>query len=319
MNEMQIQFIGTISKTKEAVVEIDGSMVDTENKVSNINEAIMDISAMMEETGASIETQTDSIRDINDTCANVSDAVDELAGQAQGMAVRATTIIDRVNKVVPGLIASKKVAVDKTTDAKEKLIKAIEEAKIIKEIENVSASIKGIAEQTNLLSLNASIEAARAGEAGKGFAVVASEISQLATQSNEEINKVDDVTRKVLASVEVLSGESTSIIDFLNDTVLNDYGKFEKLAIDYKDDAKYYEEISGNLGASSEELSASVQSITGVLADIGEAQNQLDAAFGNINTTLSQITVNSEEVKTATDNVLKEVKDLKTTVEGFNI
>ena len=178
MNEMQIQFIGTISKTKEAVVEIDGSMVDTENKVSNINEAIMDISAMMEETGASIETQTDSIRDINDTCANVSDAVDELAGQAQGMAVRATTIIDRVNKVVPGLIASKKVAVDKTTDAKEKLIKAIEEAKIIKEIENVSASIKGIAEQTNLLSLNASIEAARAGEAGKGFAVVASEISQ---------------------------------------------------------------------------------------------------------------------------------------------
>ena len=53
------------------------------------------------------------------------------------------------------------------------LIQALEEAKVVEQIEVLAQSIMGITAQTNLLALNASIEAARAGEAGKGFAVVA--------------------------------------------------------------------------------------------------------------------------------------------------
>lgn len=49
------------------------------------------------------------------------------------------------------------------------LLAALEEAKVVEQIDVLAQSIKEITSQTNLLALNASIEAARAGEAGRGF------------------------------------------------------------------------------------------------------------------------------------------------------
>ncbi len=60
-------------------------------------------------------------------------------------------------------------------EIRERLEKALEDAKVVEQIGVLADSILAITGQTNLLALNASIEAARAGEAGKGFAVVAEE------------------------------------------------------------------------------------------------------------------------------------------------
>ncbi|KDE40297.1 Methyl-accepting chemotaxis protein [Nitrincola lacisaponensis] len=65
--------------------------------------------------------------------------------------------------------------------------------------------IEAIAEQTNLLALNAAIEAARAGDAGRGFAVVADEVRNLAgntQQSTERIQQsISDLQRVAKESV----------------------------------------------------------------------------------------------------------------------
>lgn len=62
--------------------------------------------------------------------------------------------------------------------------------------------VKNIADETNLLGLNAAIEAARAGEAGKGFNIVAKEVRKLSNSSNNSINEINSILKKIRNSVQ---------------------------------------------------------------------------------------------------------------------
>ena len=235
------------------------------------------------------------------------------------MATRADEIIQRVDVVVRALMKDKQNAVEMTKDSKWKLATAIEEVKVINQIVEVSHAIQEIASQTNLLALNASIEAARAGESGKGFAVVADEIKNLSDVTSREISKVNELTVKVLQSVQMLSDESNDIIDFLDNVVMADYDKLEELGKNYKEDAVYYAEVSSNLGAESEQLSAAVQNVTSILNTIAKSQSELNVAVQTVNENLQAITTTSETVSDEARDVLESIGALKETMHTFHI
>lgn len=319
IGELEDRFITTIKKTREESGLIQERMKKTDDLVEKISGNIGEISASMEETGASVATQTESIEHIDETCKSVVVAVDELAGQAQDMATKAKEIIDKVEKVVPGLLSDKKHAVTMTSNSKVRLEEAIAGVQVINQIADVSAAIKGIAGQTNLLALNASIEAARAGEAGRGFAVVADEIKALSSTTSEEIEKVNALTEKVLASVTLLSEESNGMLEFLSTVVMGDYEKLEQLAGSYKEDASFYADVSSNLGAGTEELSASVQNINELLTQISDAQEELNKTVQHMNDNMQEITYASADMAEETREVLGNVESLQETVNTFSV
>ena len=308
------KFLLTVDKTRDESVLIESMMSDAHDKIGDMNSNITSISAAMRETGSNVDRQTNSIQDISTTCNEVSVAVDKLAREAQEMAEKAHEIQVHVKEMVPSIIRNKNSALDITKESREKLEKAIEGAKIIEEIVGVSQSIQAIANQTNLLALNASIEAARAGETGKGFAVVASEIGTLAQSTSDEIDKVNDLTGKVIASVEALSGESNQILEFIDSKVMKDYEGLETLANDYDRDASYYSEVSSDLGAAAEELTASVETINSILGSIETSQHDVNRAVQDVNETLQAIATNSDTIAHETDDVLKSIQELKDTV-----
>ena len=287
IRELKERVIDTIHKTRDESSEIHTKMTDTNERIGNINDNISVISSTMQET--------------------------------DDMTVRTREIIDRVEAMVPEVLKNKEHAVSVTGESQRKLEKAIEDAKVIDEIVNVSNVISGVANQTNLLALNASIEAARAGEAGRGFAVVADEINGLANTTKNEIEKVNDLTRKVMDSVKALSDESNSILTFLSDVVLHDYENMERLAQNYKSDADFYGEVSQSLHVDAKELSESMGSIKTGITTIDNTQEDLGRAVQDINNNLQEITSSSESVATETMNVLDGIDTLQETIGKFNV
>ncbi|MCR4589653.1 MAG: hypothetical protein K5668_02390 [Lachnospiraceae bacterium] len=319
IKELEERFIYTIRRTRSESADIQDKMVGTNEKISDINNSISEISATMEETGANIDVQTNSIRSINDASSEINNTVEALMDQINEMDARTKEIIDRVEATVPVVLKNKAHAVDVTRESRERLSAAIEEAKVIHEIVDVSNAISGIASQTNLLALNASIEAARAGEAGRGFAVVAEEINGLASTTKSEIDKVNDLTQKVTDSVQALSDESNNILTFLNEVVMGDYDNMEQLAQNYKDDADFYAHISGLLNADSKELSGSIEGIESGIAAIDSTQEDLSRAVQDINNNLQRITASSESVTEETKDVLGGIDSLQETIGEFNV
>lgn len=317
--ELENRVISTIVKTQQETVRIQDMVSATSTHVAKMNGNIMEISALMEETGASIAGQTQNISDIDNTCRDVTDAIDELAESAQTITGHAKEIIERVGQMVPEVLLDKENAIKVTVESREKLQNAIEETKVIRQIVEVSQEISEIAEQTNLLSLNASIEAARAGEAGRGFAVVAEEIKKLSETTGSEIEKVNVLTEKVLNSVEALSQASDYIISFLNEIVLKDYDKLETLAGNYKEDASYYAQMSSTLSENAKNLRNNIASINEILGTINLSQKELDTAVQSVNGNLQEITYASETVSEETQNVMGSVSSLQTTVQQFQV
>lgn len=319
IKELEDRVIDTIHRTREESAAIQSKMSDTSDRIGDINGNISVISSTMSQTGNDIDNQTKSIRGIDEASSIVSSNIEELMQSTADMNERTRDIIQRVQAMVPEVLKNKEHAVSVTEESRKRLMVAIEEAKVIDEIVNVSNAISTIANQTNLLALNASIEAARAGEAGRGFAVVADEINVLATTTKSEIDKVNALTEKVTESVKALSDESNEILQFLNEVVLADYDNMEKLARNYEEDASFYGDVSNTMYSHSKELADLMGNINNAIEDIDATQESLSQAISDINSNLQQITLSSESVADETHSVLGGIETLQETIGKFNV
>jgi hypothetical protein len=120
-------------------------------------------------------------------------------------ASEAADINKRTNTTKDMVQASQKKANEIFIKTKTQLEKAIEESKVVEQIDVLTGSIMQITSQTNLLALNAAIEAARVGDVGKGFSVVAEEIRKLAEQSKDTVIEIQNISTKVTESVQNLT------------------------------------------------------------------------------------------------------------------
>ncbi|MCR5686074.1 MAG: hypothetical protein K6G81_11800 [Lachnospiraceae bacterium] len=319
LNELEERVISTIKETASESGTIQSEMESARNHILSMSDNIDSISTSMEYTSSNANFQSGSIDSISQQSSQVSQAVESLAEETQEMALKAKEIIDKIEEFLPKVMADRDRAISITTTSRENLTQAIEEAKVIEEIVDVSNAIKSIAGQTNLLALNASIEAARAGEAGRGFAVVAEEIKSLSETTSSEIEKVNALTDRVTGSVKKLADEGTRIVEFLGTDVMRDYDNLAKVASDYKDDAGYYADASSTLGAGSEELAASILNINSLLEGLSDSQHKLNAAVQSINENLHSMSQSSKEVTEDTDRVLGSVRVLQNTVDTFHL
>nr|WP_106783008.1 methyl-accepting chemotaxis protein [Lysinibacillus timonensis] len=138
----------------------------------------------------------------------------EKANKLFEMAESFSAIVEQTAASLEGISSSGTKLADSVTDMASQMKDVSSSAE---EIGQISSVVKGISDQSNLLGLNAAIEAARAGEVGKGFSVVANEIRKLATNSKDNVNQINDITKNIQQLLLTLN-QSFTEINSLTDT-----------------------------------------------------------------------------------------------------
>lgn len=237
--------------------------------------ATQELAAGMEETRANASSIVENVGVMKDSSKNIqqmaedgeknSVQIQERAGEMERISTESRNKTDEMYAVM-----------------KQKSEAAVEQSKSVEKINALTENIKQISSQTNLLALNANIEAARAGEAGKGFAVVASEIGTLASQTLDTVSTIDEIVGEVNGSVTNMTECLTTIMEFLENTVLGDYENFAKVGEQYHTDADTFQHIMQETKDAVADLEKHIEQISSTVEDINSMVEQSSDGISGI-------------------------------------
>jgi Methyl-accepting chemotaxis protein len=291
---------------------------------ANVRELISEIMSGMQDVTASSEELTATVEEVTATMINVQNTTHEIA-QGNTELSSSTEEVSSSTEEIEALTAElderailgakssadiMKRAIDvkskaekssqtayRVYDEKELNIKkAIEGAKIVKEISVMAETIGEIARRTNLLSLNASIESARAGEAGRGFAVVATEIRSLSEQSATTVKEISVIVAKVQEAIDNLVINANDVLSFIDNQVKPDYEMLSETGVQYQKDAEFVNQLSNELAVATTAISESISSVSSAIQNVSATCEQSASSSEEILQSVSQTTVAIEEI-----------------------
>ncbi len=263
------------------------------SEVQQVLAAAQQISAGMEESSASVEEVTSMATTVKQDASIAFNKTKEGVNLAVDIQQRADTVNEETSK-------SKSKVESIYSEAREKLTKAIESAKVVKNISVMADSILGISDQTNLLALNAAIEAARAGEQGRGFAVVAEEVRKLAEQSSEAVSKIQIDVKNVIEAVDQLSISSEFVLDVIEKDVLTDYEKLIDVSVQYKNDGNKIKDMVFQFSETTEHISNSIDQIASSMEEVAMTVSQVAISSGTIAESIGEVDDKNEGISKET-------------------
>ena len=283
------------SVLKEVHEEADKSAdmgMEIQSLVAELNNSAQDMSAATEQMAAGMEETAASIVGLQQLSDTISGTIHDNANDAAASEEYTTQVAERATRLQSSMAQSSTEAQNVYNATKKSVEEAIESAKVVEQIANLTEDITGIAEQTNLLALNAAIEAARAGEHGRGFAVVSDEVRKLAEQSHDTAVNIQSLTERVTSSVQNLSAGAFGLLKFMEDKVNKDYETINETAAQYRDDADYLRGFARKSSGTSKELANSIERMNNSMEEIAKATHE--GAVGNT-TVAEKVTLVAEK------------------------
>lgn len=328
---------------KDEIGGIANATKTLQESFRNIISTIKNASNTLKDIASDLNT---NVKFTNDTCNQISQAVENVASGAVSQAEETTNAannisdmseelghiksdINELHSIANSMDSAKDNALNTLVELQKVNGVMVEEVnstsnqvnatnESVEQIKKAVEMIQDIADQTKLLSLNASIEAAHAGEHGRGFAVVAEEIGKLASQSAQSSDEIEEILKQLVKNYEIIIQNVKSTSDNMevqNGKLVETQNVFTVLEKDINGTVERIAEINAMVEHLDVEIGKMVDMISNLSAISEEnsaSTEQTMASIEELNATISQVYEKAQNVDKSADDLMNEVNVFKT-------
>lgn len=281
--------------------EMRGVVDEVQKSVRTSNDSASDLSAVTEELAATMQEVGNSAGTINRNVDSVRVEVDTIADKSSSINNYSKDMKANADKMENDAKSTMQETGTKVQEILDVLNRAIEDSKSVDQVNSLTNEILSISSQTNLLALNASIEAARAGEAGKGFAVVANEIRQLADSSRDTANRIQEINAVVTSAVHNLAGNANNLVEYLNESIMPEFGNFVESGVQYRENASYIEGVMNEFTEKTDALKRAMDEIATSISTITDAIDEGAKGVNGAAESTQMLVVDMEKISNRMD------------------
>ncbi|MDF2614861.1 MAG: tlpC [Clostridia bacterium] len=318
IESMQEGIKSIVKDVVKGTSSIEENVNHTNLQLEKLHIDIESISATTEQLSAGLEQTAASAHEMNETAVTIEASAQNTANLSKDSQEAAKKIKQRAEELKIKAITSQNIAQSVYNDTYKSVMQSIEKSKSIEQIKILSDTILNIAYQTNLLALNAAIEAARAGEAGKGFSVVALEVKHLADVSKEAAAQIQKITSEAIESVDSLVLDSRNMLQFMDDTVVQDYKTLVETGEQYNSDAVFIENLVADFSSTMNGLSDSIKNIVQTIDEINcaasdgaEGATHIAQTSAEIVQSVNTLVLQAKLTKESSNQLVNEVSEFK--------